>query len=268
MINSLLLAGLVSIATTFSVGPNFNATETATQTVTGTLGSLLSISVSNTGNSSNEGEGGSGDDCTSEYWATTAFGRNVIADSPCLLLTFSTSSTSYHIDVETTDDVQCGFMFIDDATDNWDGSVSNDDTLLTSSNFGDIGLCNGTDDQAGLDTAGDVTTGSSVFLFAEGLDISAGGGQGSDCSDIGVTTSAATDVTEAVTTLGTPNATGSNGFGEGLIPDDSPAKLLTCTNGPVSSAEMYVDFRVNVPSTALDGTYEMNLTFTIDNSSA
>ena len=77
---------------------------------------------------------------------------------------FSTSSTSYHIDVETTDDVQCGFMFIDDATDNWDGSVSNDDTLLTSSNFGDIGLCNGTDDQAGLDTVGDVTTGALFFI--------------------------------------------------------------------------------------------------------
>ena len=268
MINSLLLAGLVSIATTFSVGANFNATETATQTVTGTLGSLLSLTVSNTGDSSNEGEGGSSDACSSEYWQTTAFSRNAIADSPCLLLTFSTSSTSYHIDVETTDDVVCGFMFSDDATDNWDGSINNDDTLLTDSDFGNIDLCNGTDDQVGLDTAGDVTSGSSVFLFAEGLDVSAGSGQGADCSDIGVTTSAATDTTEAVTTLGTPNASGSNGFGEGLIPDNSPAKLLTCTNGPVSSVEMYVDFRVNVPSTALDGTYEMNLTFTIDNSSA
>ena len=267
MISSILLAGLVSIATTFGVGPNFNATETATQTVTGTLGSLLSLSVSNTGNSSNEGEGGSSEDCNSEYWNTTAFGRNTIADSPCLHLTFSTSSTSYHIDVETTDDVKCGFMFSDGGAANWQ-EVEDENTLLSNANFGSVAQCDATDDQRGLDTSGDVTTGSSVFLFAEGLDISAGSGQGSDCSSIGVTTSAATDTTEAVTTLGTPNASGSNGFGEGLIPDDSPAKLLTCTNGPVSSAEMYVDFRVNVPSTALDGTYEMNLTFTIDNSGA
>ena len=159
-------------------------------------------------------------------------------------------------------------MFDDSSTNDWDGDATNSDTLLTHESFGLDTSCDGTDDQAGLDTSGDVTTGSSAFLFAEGLDISAGGGQGSDCDDIGVTTSAGTDVTETVTALGTPNTSGTNGFGEGLIPDDSPAKLLTCTNGPVSGAEMYVDFRINVPTTALDGTYEMNLTFTIDNSSA
>ena len=81
MINSLLLAGLVSIATTFSVGPNFNATETATQTVTGTLGSLVNLSQIQVIQVMRVKE--DLEMTVLEYWATTAFGRNAIADSPC-----------------------------------------------------------------------------------------------------------------------------------------------------------------------------------------
>ena len=51
-------------------------------------------------------------------------------------------------------------------------------------------------------------------------------------------------------------------FGEGLVPDDANADLLKCTT-PVNAAGMFVDIRVVVPNLALDGTYEMNLTYTI-----
>ena len=53
-------------------------------------------------------------------------------------------------------------------------------------------------------------------------------------------------------------------FGEGLVVDGTGTELLKCT-APVSSGAMFVDIRVVVPNLALDGTYVMDVTYTIQN---
>ena len=55
-----------------------------------------------------------------------------------------------------------------------------------------------------------------------------------------------------------------NGFGEGLVVDATGTDLLKCT-APVSSGAMWVDVRVVVPNLALDGTYVLNVIYTIQN---
>lgn len=249
----------------FGIGaPEFDATETATQTITGTLAANLAIAVSSTGNS-NTGENGD-TDCNTEFWTTASksFARGNVADSPCTWVTFSSSTTAWHIDVETTDDVKCGFMFVDDATDNWDGDTNSADKLLSHQNWTTAAQCDNQDDQKEIDTTN--LYGSSVFLVAEGFDQSAvSGSTGADCTTVGVTNSAGSDGTTTIT-AGSVTAN-TNGFGEGLIPDDEPGKILSCTS-PVDAGGMFVITRVVVPNTALDGAYEMNLTWTIDNGSS
>jgi hypothetical protein len=246
-------------------GQEFDATQTTTQTITGTLSANLAIAVSSTGNS-NTGENGD-TDCNTNFWTTLnkGFERGNVADSPCTWVTFSSSTTAWHIDVETTDDVKCGFMFIDDTTTaNWDGDTNTLDTLLTHEAWNTSDTCNAQADQKEIDTTN--LYGSSVFLVAEGFDQDAvSGSTGADCTTVGVTNSAGSDGTTTIT-AGTVTAN-TNGFGEGLIPDDEPGKILSCTS-PVDSGGMFVIARVVVPNTALDGAYEMNLTWTIDNGSA
>ena len=236
---------------------------TATQTITGTLSANLAIAVSTTGNS-NVGEDGSYD-CTSNFFpssGTGSFARGQIADSQCTYLTFTASSSAWEILVENDDDVECGFMFDDDGTDGWDNDGT--DKLLTDNDHtGDSTVCDAVADQADINASG---TGSSLFMFAEGFDQSeVSGSTGDDCNSIGVTTSAGTDTTENVVTLGTPNPLSSNAaFGEGLVVDGTGTELLKCT-APVSSGAMFVDIRVVVPNLALDGTYVMDVTYTIQN---
>lgn len=248
-----MLMGLVPF------GADLDAT-TGTQTITGTLTANLAITVSGTGNGSNAGEDG-GTDCNSNFWRSTSFARGSVADSSCTYLTMTASSTAWEVEVDTTDNVKCGFMYDDDASDDWGNDGG--DTLLTDTGHNTQTNCDATDDQADINNS---STGSSVFLFAEGIDISeVSGATGNDCNQIGVTTSAGSDTVEAVSTLGTPNPLVSNAaFGEGLVPDDAAADLLKCT-APVNAAGMFVDIRVVVPNLALDGTYEMNLTYTIQN---
>ena len=238
-------------------GADLDAT-TGTQTITGTLSANLAITVSGTGNS-NAGEDG-GTDCNTNFWRTTAFTRGNIADSSCTYLTMTASSTAWEVEVDVTDNVECGFMYDDDASDDWGNDGG--DTLLTDSGHNTATNCDATGDQANINNT---STGSSVFLFAEGIDISAGSGTGSDCNQIGVTTGAGVDAVEDILTLGTPNPlVSSAAFGEGLVPDGTATDLLKCT-APVNNAGMFVDVRVVVPNLALDGTYEMNLTYTIQN---
>ena len=253
------IVALSMLVSSIPFGTDFDAL-TGTQTITGTLSANLAITVSGTGNGSNAGEDG-GTDCNSNFWRTTSFARGNVADSSCTYLTFTASSTAWEIEVEVTDDVQCGFMYDDDASDDWGNDGG--DTLLTDTGHNTATNCDATDDQADINNTG---TGSSLFLFAEGFDQSAvSGSSGDDCNQIGVTTSAGTDAVEAVSTLGTPNPLVSNAaFGEGLVPDGTATDLLKCT-APVSSGAMWVDARVVVPNLALDGTYEMNLTYTIQN---
>jgi len=249
----------------FGIGSQeFDATETATQTITGTLSANLAIAVSSTGNS-NTGENGD-TDCNTNFWTTLnkGFERGNVADSPCTWVTFSSSTTAWHIDVETTDNVKCGFMFIDDASDNWDGDSNAADKLLSHHNWTTDEQCDNQDDQKEIDTTN--LYGSSVFLVAEGFDQDqVSGSTGADCTTVGITDSAGSDNTTTIT-AGSVTAN-TNGFGEGLIPDDEPGKILSCTS-PVDAGGMFVITRVVVPNTALDGTYEMNLTWTIDNGSS
>ena len=256
----MIKATIVAISMVLSsipFGGNFDAL-TGTQTITGTLSANLAITVSGTGNS---GASESGDsDCATNFWTDTAFARGNIADSSCTYLTFTASSTAWEIEVEVTDNVECGFMYDDDASDDWGNDGG--DTLLTNSGHNTSGNCDAVADQADINAS---NTGSSLFLFAEGYDQSEQGGTGTDCDDIGVTTSAGVDAVENVLTLGTPNPLVTNAaFGEGLVPDGTATDLLKCT-APVSSGTMFVDARVVVPNLALDGTYEMNLTYTIQN---
>jgi len=258
------IISLSMLMSTLPFGVDFEAT-TGTQTITGTLSSNLAITVSSTGKS-NVGEDGSYD-CTTNFFpasGTGSFTRGQVADSQCTYITMTASSTAWEIEVEVTDNVECGFMYDDDAADDWGNDGG--DTLLTDSGWNTATNCDAVADQADINNSG---TGSSVFLFAEGIDIDASDqpadATGTDCDDIGVTTSAGTDVVENVVTLGTPNPLVTNAaFGEGLVPDGTPTDLIKCT-APASSVGMFVDIRVVVPDLALDGTYEMNLTYTIKN---
>ena len=255
------IVSLSMLMSTLPFGVDFEAL-TGTQTITGTLSSNLAITVSSTGKS-NVGEDGSYD-CTSNFFpasGTGSFARGQIADSQCTYLTMTASSTAWEVEVDVTDNVECGFMYDDDASDDWGNDGG--DTLLTDSGHNTATNCDAETDQADINNSG---TGSSVFLFAEGIDVSAtSGASGTDCDDIGVTTSANTDVVEDVNTLGTPNPlVSSAAFGEGLVPSGTATDLIKCT-APVNAVGMFVDIRVVVPDLALDGTYEMNLTYTIKN---
>ena len=255
------IVSLSMLMSTLPFGVDFEAV-TGTQEITGTLSSNLAITVSSTGKS-NVGEDGSYD-CTTNFFPATgtgSFSRGQIADSQCTYITMTASSTAWEVEVDVTDNVECGFMYDDDASDDWGNDGG--DTLLTDTGHNTATNCDATDDQADINNSG---TGSSVFLFAEGIDISATtGATGTDCDDIGVTTSAGTDAVENVVALGTPNPLVSNAaFGEGLVPDGTATDLIKCT-APVNAAAMFVDIRVVVPDLALDGTYEMNLTYTIKN---
>jgi hypothetical protein len=215
------IVSLSMLMSTLPFGVDFDAL-TGTQTITGTLSSNLAITVSSTGKS-NVGEDGSYD-CTSNFFPSTgtgSFARGQVADSQCTYITMTASSTAWEVEVEVTDDVECGFMYDDDASDDWGNDGG--DTLLTHTGHNTSTNCDAEADQANINSSGN---GSSVFLFAEGIDIDA------------------TDQPAAAT--------------------GTPTDLIKCT-APVSSVGMFVDIRVVVPDLALDGTYEMNLTYTIKN---
>lgn len=258
MINSIILTMAMIVSTILPYSPDLDAL-TGTQTITGTLAANLSITVSGTGNS-NTGENGD-TDCNTNFWTSTSFGRNAIADSPCTYLTFTAMSNAWEIEVNAETGHNCGIMYDDDGSDGFDNDGS--DTLLMATGANTATNCDAVADQTNITAS---STHSSLFLFAEGYDQSAQGGTGEDCNQIGVTTSAGTDTVEAVTSLGTPNdnATPSGGFGDGLVPDATSTDLLKCTSS-VSGGAMFVDARVAVPTLAPEGTFVVKLTYTIQN---
>ena len=107
------------------------------------------------------------------------------------------------------------------------------------------------------------STGSSLHIRPQALDISEDqdtGAAGVDCTDVGVYTSDYSTGGTSNQTAGTPGSLAS----EYLAVTRTAGKILDCDDAMIS-ASFYVEFKVYVPSTAPDGAYEMNLTYTIAN---
>lgn len=261
---SILVSAALLMPSVMPFGPDFDTT--ATQEVTGTLSTSLALSVSSTGRTGNL-DMADGADC-GEFWNDTSgaagFTRGKAAVSTCTRLTFTTGDPDgANITVAAAGDNYCGFMYVDANTD---GNIDANEVLLK--NSGDAADVDNTDTGGNCDDAGDVvaettTTGSSLHLRSQALDISEDqdtGAAGVDCTDTGVYTS---DYSDGSTSDQSTTTAGSLAS-DYLAVTRTAGEILNCTDAMIS-ASFYVEFKVYVPSTAPDGAYEMNLTYTIAN---
>lgn len=255
---AILTSTILAASTIFPFSPEFDVD--ATQEVTGSLSTTLAISVVSDGDSSNEDEGGSAD-CTNDAftWNDTSFARGNAATSTCTRVTFTTGDVDgANITIKTDTGNVCGFMYVD--TDNDQTLDTGEVMLKNSGDAKNATNCDSRDDAEDETT----TTGSSLHVRAEAIDIDGSqqnsGASGVDCTDVGVYTSNYSTYATSDQTAPTAGSFPS----EYLAVTSTAAEILNCTDAMID-ASFYVEMKVYVPSTVADGSYEINLTYTITN---
>ena len=261
LINIAISAAVVVASIIPGYNPEFETTTT--QTVSGTLTTTLSISVAVDGND----EGG-GADCGS-FFNDTAFAKGNTAVSTCTRVTFTSgNSGGANITIDASDNNYCGFMYIDDATSN--NALDASEKLMVGS--GDAADVSSTPDTTGnCDNVGDVVDltsptdaeGTSLHARAEGIDIDASDqdsdAAGGDCTDVGEYTSDYSDNSR------TDHTATAGSFPTNYVAvNNDAAEIMNCTQA-MYNASFYVEFKVYVPDTVPDGTYEETVTYTLTN---
>jgi hypothetical protein len=256
LINIAISAAVVVASIIPGYSPEFETANT-TQTVSGTLTTTLSISVAVNGND----EGGAAH-CTS-FFNDTTFAKGNTAVSTCTRITFTSgNSAGANITIDASDNNYCGFMYIDDSSAN-NALDAGEKLLVGSGDAADItdpGNCDNVADVVDLDSPTDAA-GSSLHARSEAIDIDASDqdsdAAGADCTDVGEYTSDYTDNSR------TDHTATAGSFPTNYVAvNNDAAEIMNCSQA-MYNASFFVEFKVYVPNTVPDGTYEETVTYTL-----